>query len=52
MKSNCPDCHIPIPNGQAVIRSISLRRVSLCSPCAEDRGWIDPSRPVLTLVSA
>lgn len=48
----CPDCRITIPNGQAVIRSISLKRVSVCKPCAEDRGWIDTSRPVLSLVAS
>ena len=48
----CTDCRIPIPHGENCSRSISFKRVDLCRPCAEDRGWIDPSRPVLTLVSA
>lgn len=36
----CPDCRIPIAAGHAVIRSISLKPVALCVPCAEDRGWV------------
>lgn len=51
-RNHCHDCPVPIPNGQAVIRSISLKRVVLCLPCAEDRGWIDLDRPVLQLVHA
>ena len=34
----CTDCHHPIPNGMAVIRSISLQRVTLHRDCAELRG--------------
>lgn len=34
----CTDCHEPIPNGEAVIRSISFERVAFCSWCAERRG--------------
>jgi hypothetical protein len=42
MRKTCPDCHIPIPAGQHVTRSVSLQRVELCKPCAEDRGWTVP----------
>jgi sulfur relay (sulfurtransferase) complex TusBCD TusD component (DsrE family) len=42
MRKICPDCHIPIPAGQHVTRSVSLQRVELCKPCAEDRGWTVP----------
>lgn len=48
----CNDCHIPIPNGEAVIRSMSLKRVEFCKPCAEDPGLIDLHRPVLSLVAS
>lgn len=51
MSTTCHDCRIPVSNATAVKRSISLKLVVCCRPCAEDRGWIDPARPVLTLVS-
>lgn len=34
----CTDCHRPIPNGEAVIRSEHLTRVALHKDCAELRG--------------
>lgn len=46
----CTDCHIPVPNGQQVQRSVRLKRVVFCRPCAEDRNLIDPARPVLQVV--
>ena len=34
----CKDCKRPIPNGSAVIRSESFKRVTLHKYCAELRG--------------
>ena len=38
MSHNCQDCHRPIPNGQAVIRSESFKRIHLHRDCAILRG--------------
>lgn len=51
-KHICRDCRIPIPHGQAVLRSMSLKRVAFCKPCAEDAGLIDFGRPVLQVVES
>lgn len=40
----CTDCHLPIPAGQAVLRSVSFVRVAYCLPCARD-NHIEPARP-------
>jgi hypothetical protein len=50
MRTNCNDCRISVKTADAYQRSISLKRVVLCKPCAEDRGWIDIDRPVLQVV--
>lgn len=43
-RTKCTDCHLPIPNGQAFVRTNSrFERVSFCKPCAEDAGWIVPA---------
>lgn len=52
MNQICTDCRIPVSNAEATKRSISLKLVVCCRPCAEDRGWIDPARPVLSLVAS
>lgn len=44
-RHTCPDCHLSIPNGQAVIRSVAFKRAVKCRPCAEDAGWIDLPAP-------
>ena len=38
MNTTCNDCHRPILNGQAVIRSESFKRIYLHRDCAELRG--------------
>lgn len=43
MKFECTDCHHPIPNGLAIIRSQSFVRVAYCQPCARDRGIESPA---------
>jgi hypothetical protein len=40
----CTDCHLPIPAGQAVIRTRSFVRVAYCQPCARDNA-IEPVQP-------
>lgn len=40
MKLNCTGCKKPIPTGQAVIRSVSLRRVAYHRDCATLAGIV------------
>ena len=38
MSHICVECRRPIPNGEAVIRSVSLQRVAWHADCYELRG--------------
>ena len=39
----CTECHLPIPSGEAVIRSQSFQRVTYCRPCATELGIFVPA---------
>jgi NAD-dependent SIR2 family protein deacetylase len=36
----CTDCHRPIPNGKAFLRSESLRQIALCPRCQAKRDGV------------
>lgn len=44
-RHNCTDCHQPIHNGRAFLRTVAFEKVAFCASCYAVRSGIIVPRP-------